>query len=68
MSKFIEEMKREAEVRVEAYKREKEVLAKSAARMVELDALIVEAETEMKSLASRLPKQENNDAITDKRT
>ncbi len=67
MSKFLADIRREVEIRVDGYKREKESLAKAAERVVELDELIAEAETELTSISARLPKEEKKDADTDNR-
>lgn len=58
MSKFLEEMATEAEVRVNSYKAERANLSKAAARIEELDTLIAEAEGEAVAIKSRLPKKE----------
>jgi hypothetical protein len=58
VSKFLEEMATEAEIRVRTYKAERDSLTKAAARIAELDALIEEAEGEVVSFKSRLPTKE----------
>ncbi len=55
MSKFLEDIHREVQVRIDTYKRERDNLAKAAERVVELDALIAEAEAELSSFAARIP-------------
>lgn len=58
MSKFLCEMKREAEVRVDQYERERAELLKASDRISELDGLIAEAKAEIASLCDRLPKED----------
>lgn len=62
MSKFLEEMKQEARVRLESYKRERETLLQSAKRVSELNELIEEAQLELGEYEKRIPsKKEKND-------
>jgi len=68
MSKFLAEMRQEAAVRVEGYKREKATLAKAAERTSELDALITEAQAEYDALDSRLTKEVPEPGVTETRT
>lgn len=55
MSKFLVEIKKEVKIRLDGYLREKEQLAKAAARVVELDELIKEAESELATFEERCP-------------
>lgn len=57
MSKFLEEMRAEARVRVQQYRKERDQLSNAAARIAELDALILEAEEEFGSLDKRIPEK-----------
>lgn len=58
MSKFLNDIKHEVEVRIRAYTNEKEQLAKAAARVLELDGMIAEAKEELASIEARLPQPE----------
>lgn len=61
MSKFLEDMAREAKVRIDGYHRERAELLGASMRIAELDTLIEEAQEEHQSLLSRLPKKEKVD-------
>lgn len=56
MSKFLDEMATEAEIRLRGYQAERDILSKAAVRIAELDALIVEAQSEATSMRARAPK------------
>lgn len=62
MSHFKREMRQEARVRVEQYRRERDLLLKAPERIAELEALILEAEEEYGSLDKRVKEHEKDDS------
>jgi hypothetical protein len=61
VSKFLEEIHSEIKIRLEGYQRERETLSKATSRISELDALIAEAESELRGISSRIPHEEKDE-------